>query len=58
VSGYFILVIVLVAVVVLIGLTLWLTASIVITALDSKNAEKIIGAMGKHFPLRRWWRVR
>jgi hypothetical protein len=58
VSGYFIFVSLLAAVVVLIGLTLWLTASVVITVLDPKNAAKFIAAMGAHFPLRRWWRQR
>ena len=49
-SGYFIFVSLLAAVVVLIGLTLWLTASVVITVLDPKNAAKFIAAMGAHFP--------
>jgi hypothetical protein len=54
VNGYLILIFA--AVVMLTGLTLWLIASVIVTAIDSKNAAKIIAAMGAHFPLRRWWR--
>lgn len=36
----------------LIGLTLWLLAGIVITYREPKNAAKIIDALG-HFPLRK-----
>lgn len=55
-SGIFFFTVVVTAVVVLIGLTLWLVASIVITHRDSNDAAEIIASMGSHFPLRRWWR--
>lgn len=58
VNGYFVFVSILAAFVALIALRLWLKASVEITRLDPKNAHKTIGAIGQHFPLRRWWRGR
>ncbi|WP_156764854.1 hypothetical protein [Mycobacterium sp. 1081908.1] len=49
--GYFLISIS--AATVLIGLTLWLVAAIVITLINPKNADKIIAAMGAKFPLRK-----
>lgn len=49
--GYFIIP----AVVVLVGLAMFLTASVAITFRDSDNAADIISAMGKSFPLKGFW---
>ncbi|MEX7473722.1 hypothetical protein AB4Z39_28920 [Mycobacterium adipatum] len=53
--GYFIVSIS--AVVVLLGLAMFVAGSIAITHMDSENAADIINAMGKAFPLKGlWWR--
>ncbi len=45
------------AVVLLLGLAMFLIASVAITYRDSNNAADIINAMGKSFPLKSpWWR--
>jgi len=49
--GYFIIS----AVVVLLGLAMYLGASVAITYRDSDNAADIIAAMGKSFPLKGLW---
>lgn len=41
------------AIVLLSGLSLWLVAGIVITYREPKNAAKIITALGANFPLRK-----
>lgn len=51
--GYFIIS----ALVILLGLAMFLVASVAITYRDSENAADIISAMGKSFPLKGfWWR--
>lgn len=53
--GYFVITIS--AAVLLVGLALFVAASVIITHVDSENAADIITAMGKSFPLRAlWWR--
>lgn len=53
--GYFVVSAVLSAVVVLIGLRMFVRACVTITRHDSKNAANIITAMGKSFPLSGIW---
>jgi hypothetical protein len=45
------------AVVILLGLAMYLIASVAITYRDSENAANIISAMGTSFPIKGlWWR--
>lgn len=45
------------AVVILLGLAMFLVASVAIAYRDSENAADIISAMGRSFPLKGfWWR--
>lgn len=53
--GYIILSAVATAVVVLLGLAIFVGGSIIITRMDSDNAAEIITAMGKSFPLKSIW---
>jgi hypothetical protein len=53
--GYLVVVAVLSAVVLLVGLKMFVRACVTITHLDSKNAAAIITAMGKSFPLQGVW---
>lgn len=43
------------AAMILVGLAMYLVASVVITHMDSKNVADIINAMGNSFPLKRFW---
>jgi uncharacterized membrane protein YgdD (TMEM256/DUF423 family) len=55
VFGYFVISVS--AVVMLVGLALFMVGSIIITHMDSENAADIITAIGKSFPLKGlWWR--